>query len=217
MQHLSKSSKLIAYQPIKDCTEGWTEISHIKLPESVVLSEFKLNLVQKIDDDDLNLLYEMYGTLYPNLEFTLSDLATMTLRFNKLDLGCEKFITGNTNQSKLCMILANWCDSNGLVDAETSNVRLGLIKYFFRHRLQISGQIKTHILCAMQWFSDFQDSMPTGYISPVQVFKKKSVKPGPAVFMPVQRIMHKCAYSFKEVNGYKDCIVVSPISFEIYH
>ncbi len=218
IQHLSQSKKQVSHLPISECSRSWTEISHVKLPKAITSSPgLKSDFVQKIDDDDLNLLYQMYQTMYPEAEFNLNDLGAMSLKFDTIDLGCERFSSGNTNQSKLCMILANWCNADGTIDTETSNLRLGLIKYFFRHNLRISGQCNTHVLCSVQWFSDFQDSkLPTGYYDPVQVFRKKRVSFGPAIFMPVQRIRHKCAYAFTEVNGYKDCIVVSPISFEIY-
>ncbi len=216
LKHLSQRSKEAAQMPISKCQDKWSEISHIKLPEAVMQASYRPKFLLRIDVDDVDLLYKMYSVLYPNSGLRPSDLAVLTRKCDSVIIGGERFNAGSTNESKLCMVLANWCDDDGLIDIETQNVRLGLVKYFFHHNVRISGQSKSHIICAVQWYSTFHDTLPTGYLPPVQVFRKKRIRPGPASFMPVQRIQFKCAYAFKEINAYKDCIVVSPIPFDLY-
>ncbi len=216
LKHLSPRSKEAAQMPISECQDKWADISHIQLPEGVMQSSYKSQFLWRIDDNDLNLLYRMYCVLYPNSGLRTSDLAVLTRKCDSITMGGEKFNAGSSNESKLCLVLANWCDDNGSIDMDVANVRLGLVKYFFHHNVRIGGQSRSHIICAMRWYSYFHDTLPTGYLAPVQVFRKNQVKAGPAFYMPVQRIQYKCAYAFKEINAYKNCIVVSPVPFDMY-
>ena len=217
LKHLSQESKTASQLPLSECQDKWSQISHVKLPEAVMQPNYKSKFLLRIDDGDVKLLYRMYRIMYPNIDLRIGDLAVLTRKCDSVVFGGERFNAGNNNESKLCMILANWCDDDGLIDTETKNLRLGLVKYFFHHNVRISGQSRSHVMCAVQWYSNFHDDkLSTGYLSPVQVFRKTRIQSGPASFMPVQRIQYKCAYAFKEVNAYKDCIVVSPIHFDLY-
>ncbi len=216
VKHLSMKHGKMSQMPIMESSLLWAEISHITVPSVISGPTLNPMYLKHIDEDDLCILYDMYKCLYPNKEFDIDDLSKLTKKFDTIHFGSERFYCGsNNNQSKLCLILAKWCNDEGCIDGESAP-RLGLIKYFLLHNTQISGQLKSHILCAVQWYSHFHDTLPTNYLSPVQVFRKKSVKPGPASFMPVQRILHKCAYSIREVNKFANCIVVSPVQFDVY-
>ncbi len=217
LKTISHQVRQMAEIPKEECSKYWCDISSIVVPESVrSSSKLKLKFLQALDNNDLDLLHEMYCTLYPDFDIQLTDLGTMARTFEKLEFGVEKFSCQSNAASKMCLIFANWSDSTGKITAENASTRLGVIKHFIIHNLEVDGQIKSHILCAVDWYTDLYDSMPTGYLPPVKCFRKRKICPGPASFMPVQRIMAKCVYSFREVNKYKDCIVASPVPFEIY-
>ena len=215
MKHISPISMEMSTMPLDKCEKLWSSISHVKVPAEIAGSALKSNHLERIDDDDLFLLCGTYQAMYPDLNVGIQDLSTLTKKFKTVDIGCETFTTYGRNERKMCLILAKWCNDSGLIDAD-SVPRLGFVKYFFQHNLRITAKSTTHIVAAVQWYTDFHDSMPTGYLPPVQIFRKKSVKPGPASFMPVQRILSKCAYSIREVNKYSNCIVVSPVPFDVY-
>ncbi len=216
VKHLSITLGKMSEMAVEECSGLWSEISHINVPKAISAKTFKPHYLKYIDEDDLCLMYDMYRCLYPNQEVDTNDLSKLYKKFNTVHIGSERFHCGsNNNQKKLCLILAKWSNDEGSIDGESSP-RLGLIKYFLQHNVQISEEPRTHVLCAVQWFTHFQDSLPTNYLSPVQVFRKKCVKPGSASFMPVQRILHKCMYSIREVNKFANCIVVSPVQFDVY-
>ncbi len=209
--------KQIAQIPKEECSNYWSDISSIVVPKNVKPgSKLKLKCLHAIDLDDLELLHEMYCSMYPDLNIQLTDLSSMARKFEKLEFGTEKFSCQSNAETKLCLIFANWSDSTGKITTENASTRLGVIKYFMLHNLQVQGKNKSHVLCSIDWYTDLYDSLPTGYLPPVKVFRKRKISPGPASFMPVQRIMAKCAFSFKEVNNFIDCIVASPVPFEIF-
>ncbi len=217
LKTISYDIKQVALLPKEECSRFWCDISSITLPKYAMPgSKLQLKYLQAIDTDDLELLHDMYCTMYPNHFIQISDLSSMARRFEKLEFGCERFSCESTAEGKLCLVFANWSDPIGKITMENTSMRLGLINYFFVHTLEVDGQAKSHVLCSIRWFTDFYDSLPTGYLPPVKIFRKRKICPGASSFMPVQRIMAKCAYSFKEVNNYKDCIVATPVSFEIY-
>ncbi len=218
LKTLSYEVKQLAQKPIEECRQLWCDLSIIKLPKSVTpTSKLNAKCLQAIDTDDLQLLHEMYSAMYQGCNIELHDLSSMARKCERLDFGSEKFSCRGNTESKLCLIFANWSDPVGKITPENTSIRLGVVKYFILHNVQIDGKAKSHILCSVDWYTDFTDSLPTGYLPPVKVFwKKKKICPGPASFMPVQRIMSKSAYSLREVNNYKDCIVASPVPFEIY-
>ncbi len=218
MKHLSLKTVNIPILPLDDCSQLWSQISHLTVPDTVTGQDLKAEHLCRIDEDDMPLLYDMYRVMYPNPQYDiqLNDLGPLGKRFNSINIGCERFYTDSVSDLKKCLILAKWCNNDGEVDANSAP-RLGLIKYFLLHNVHIAGEMKSHIICYMQWFADFHDHvLPTGYLPPVQVFRKKRVASGSAWFMPVQRILSKCVYTFREVNKYSNCIVVSPVPFDLY-
>ncbi len=214
MKKLSLKIIDIPTSPIDKCTQLWSKISHLSVPDTITGQHLIAKHLHRMDEDDIPLMCDMYRSIYPQYHILQSDLGTVAQRLNTINIGSERFYTDSVSDLKKCFVLAKWCNDSGQIDGD-SEPRLGQIKFFLHHKAKIAGEMKTHIICVVQWFTHFHDTMETGYLSPVQVFRKK-LKSGPATYMPVQRIMSKCVYSIREVNKYSDCIVVSPVPFDLY-
>ncbi len=215
IMRVSVHTQSIPEKPKFQCAKLWTDICHVSVPNKVSDPSMKGKQLHRFDADDIDLLVSMYSSMYPYLEgLSVSNIPSLVIKFDVLSIGSERFTCANNAQ---CFILANWSDENGCIDKNDTQKRLGRIKYFFKHGIRLgTDQSATHILCAVQWYTEFKDTLPVGYAEPVQVFRKKCLSPGPASFMPVQRISSKCAYGFGKVNGYKDCIIVSPVRFDAF-
>ncbi len=200
-----------------DCSNLWTETKHIKMPKKVLKPGLKGKQLYRLDENDVSLLLCMYQSMYPDVTLTVDDIPSLVIKFDTVTIGSERLCSTSKNVANLCFVLANWSDESGNIDENDSFKRLGQIKYFFKHTVILpNDNPATHVLCAIQWYTEFTDTLPIGYSKPVQVFRNTCIKPGPASFMPVQRIDSKCAYSFTKVNGYSNCIVVSPVRFDLY-
>ena len=107
---------------------------------------------------------------------------------------------------------------NGTIATEYGGSKPGQIKYFLMHSIKLNGQKVTHIFCAVNWYSEFiDDNYNAEKLSPSVIYRPcDKIPPGPAVFMPVQRINSVCAYSFRNISGYKNCIVAYPVKLNIY-
>ena len=204
----------------KECSSLWTEIEHIKIPKKLSGPSLLKKPLYKLDEDDVSLLFRMYQSMYPSIALTMEDIPSLVVKFESLTIGSERLCCKSKNPANLCLVLANWSDEMGNIDKNDTLKRLGKINYFFKHTVTLSdGNPATHILCAIQWYSEFKDSLgiPSGFANPVQVFRNRCIQMGPASFMPVQRIHSKSAYSLNtKVNGDSNCIVVSPVRFDLY-
>ncbi len=206
----------IAELPKVDCQKLWSQFPHVTMPKKVDSCDLKLDYLHRFDEDDIGLLHKTYKSMYNGAFITA--VPSLVIRFDTIKIGSEVFRAVNKAQSTTCFILANWANEDGCIDETDTSVRLGKIKYFFKHNITMpNGSTKSHIMCTVQWYEELIDSkLPIGYAQPVKVFRNRPLQAGPATFMPVQRIKSKCAFSFRTVNGYRDCIVVSPVRFDVF-
>ena len=107
--------------------------------------------------------------------------------------------------------MAVWANEEGSSD---STSRPGQVMFYFRHMVVIEGVTREHIMCSVKWYKKDEELDVFG--NPCQVWRSKDFDdPGPAVFMPVQRIAHTFAACFVTRNG-RDKMVVSPIQ-RLFH
>jgi hypothetical protein len=104
--------------------------------------------------------------------------------------------------------MASWADDDGTINP-SSFIRPGQVKFYILHSLQVNGTTRQHILSCVLWYR--RDDEADFYGTPTQVWRLKQFdEPGPAVFMPAQRIAHSFAASFVKRHGI-DKLVVSPM------
>ena len=207
---LPKKVELLGSLPLSECINLWKETDHIVIkgkPERYLL-----------DADDRDLLMKSYKSMYPSVEINLSDVYEMCFKINTLSLGSHRLFTGSTHESKKCIIKANWSDTNGNITLDLEDFKIGQIKHFLKHCINLDGQRKMHIICVMDWFEEFHhESIDTECIFPTLVFRKSDkIKGGPSSFMPIQRIESICAYSTRTIKGHKNCTLASPVKLNIY-
>ena len=110
------------------------------------------------------------------------------------------------------MLMAKWAGDYSKLDPHFGDIRPGRILHYLQHSLEVDDTVRTHILASVGMVygkSDF------GYCHPVTVWKNKFQNDGQATYIPVQRIMGKCAWT-KKKHGHQSYIVVCPLPRRVF-
>lgn len=110
-------------------------------------------------------------------------------------------------------MLARWCKLGGAIDTSGSDLRPGVIDYFVKQNVSVSGHYVTCILAAVPWFQAHPSRYSFG--APVEVWCKDLFEcEGGATFIPVQRIHGKFILAIDIVNG-EHVLVVCPLTCKL--
>ena len=208
--NLPKQVELLSQLPMFECMNMWKVIDHI----SIKGKETRYLM----DNEDRVLLLNSYKVMYPNNHISMDDVYEMCFKVGSINLGSQRLSCIGGHESKKCLVKANWCNLDGTITPELENYKVGQVKYFLKHNLQLNGQIVTHIMCYVTWYAEFtEDSYTQGQLSPSVIYRPcDKIRSGPATFMPVQRIDSVCAYCIRTLSGFKNCTIASPVKVNIY-
>lgn len=164
-----------------------------------------------LDSDDLNLLLDCYKQLHNNLDdINVNCLSSTIRKYSYIFLGTEKFGSKKDNKSlRSSRVMACWSDEDGKINP-SAIARPGQVKYYFIHSLTVRGSTKQFAFASVLWHSRDEDYAKYG--NPSMIWRQNEFDdPGPASFMPVQRIACSFAQCSITRNNTKK-IVVTPIS-----
>ena len=150
MKHISLQTVNIPTLAINDCTQHWSKVSHIIVPDGTTGPVVNAKYLHRIDEDEVSVMCDMYKSMYAQYDIQENDLGTLARRFSTITIGSERFCTDSVSELKTCLVLAKWANDFGEIDGNSAP-RLGLIKYFLQHGVCIEGEIKSHMLCAIDW------------------------------------------------------------------
>ena len=161
--------------------------------------------IESLDNDDHQLLLDMYQHLYPSAGLTPGDVSMTYVRRKSVLFRGELYGSVNDKHSNQAgYVMAHWCGPDGSILPDNS-VRPGKVSFYMEHCIQLHNKIVHHQIAAVKWFEVLESAQI--YPSPiVMVRKTKFVQPGPSVFMPIQRMKHKFATAKDQWN-----IVVLPM------
>lgn len=171
-----------------------------------------------LDSDEHLLITKMYRHLYPNANVESADVAHSYRCYSDLRVGIEHYGSILYSRSRtLSGIMAAWCNDNGNIMSGLplpNDFRPGRVKFYMKHSLTLNGKVVPHILACVDWF---MPSESTVFKKPVTVWRKSHfAPPGPAVFLPVQRVAGKFAWAiFRE--GEENMLVVCPLHVKVFN
>ncbi len=208
--HLPKRMEILGSLPIAECNHLWKTIGHVSSKGKEVR--------YLLDIDDRILLMNSYKAMYPHNYISIEDVYEMCFEVDTLLLGSQRLSCRSKHESKRCIVTANWCDNDGNITTDLNDIKPGQVNFFLKHNLNLNGQIVTHYMCALNWYTEFtDDSYNHGQLYPSFIYRPcNKILAGPATFMPVQRIQSVCAYCIRTLNGFKNCTVASPVKLNIY-
>ncbi len=91
---------------------------------------------------------------------------------------------------------------------------VGFVKYYFTHSVTLCGKPVKHIFAYVKWYKQAENQH--GYRPPATLWHARQLEvPGPACFMPVQRIMTKVV-SAKDVIDNTHYFMACPRHTKLY-
>ena len=180
-----------------------SDISYLSLP-----SAYKL---MNLDSDDRQLLTETYKAMYPDKHIRADMVSEVCRKYSSVTLAGEKIGSRLECRSlRSARVMASWADQDGQVNP-TAAIRPGFVKFIFTNTIRFeNNQYKKHVFACTEWYKE--DSQRELYRRPVEIWKLKSFnQPGPAVFIPVQRVYWKFAAAHITMNRRTEKLIVCPI------
>ena len=165
----------------------------IELPPK--LTEKSQNMVC-LDYEDMHILERNYLAILPNELSILKDtgkhyLPSLCFKFKSIKIASQVF--GSFSQyPDRSFILASWANEDGTINVTSYNLRAGQIQHFLKHsfRLKDMSTKVEKIFAVVSWFkevSTIETEFP--FKRPlINIRKINTIPPGPATFMPVERI-----------------------------
>ena len=190
----------------EQCISSWKDLTHITLP-------MKFHTKPLAAEDKL-LLVETYKAMYPNKVITADMVPRTTRQYSNVTVGKELYSSLKYGRcaEQYGHIMASWAhhSNDGTIDFDGS-VRPGKVKYYFTNSLKVADDFVPHLFAAVQWFCEYPDR--PDFLPPLSVWlDNKYVQPGPAAFIPVQRIGQKFACARRMGNR----LVVAPIPPQVF-
>ena len=105
---------------------------------------------------------------------------------------------------------SSWPADNGQVLQDRFCLSAGIVRYYFRHSVQLGDEQLSHFFACIRWYIPHEEST-TLYGNPIRVYKNKFYPGGPSAFMPDQRIFSRFASAEVDVEGQKQ-VVMAPIN-----
>ena len=168
-----------------------------------------------LDVDDATLLKQVYKILYPGKEIEIANLAEGIQKFGTIKIWSTTYGSQmQPRQIRSSKILASWEADNGEVLQGRFLLSAGIVRYYFKHSIQLGDEHLAHHFACMKWYIPHEQSTSL-YGNPIRVCKNKFHRGGPSSFMPVQRIFSRFASAELEFEGQKQ-VVVAPINRNVH-
>ena len=160
-----------------------------------------------LDAGSLIHLKKCYGAMFNGVE---EDSVTSYFeRFTACTFNGDLLGSCKSRSDRSAFILARWCKLGGTIDSSGGDLRPGVIDYFMKQNVKVSGQYAPCILASVRWFQAHPSRHSLG--APVEVWCKDLFElERDAKFMPVQRIYGKFIPALETVEG-ENVLVVCPL------
>ena len=184
----------------------WTDLSLLEIKQEAY------TLVSLCQKERAN-IKAMYEKLY-DVPFSDDAIARIGKKLSTIYWADEMYGSQSSSRCKnYRMLMAKWAGDDSKLDPHFGDIRPGRVLHYLQHSLEVDGTVRTHILATVEWFK--KSNCDFGYCHPVTVWQNKLQNDGPATYIPVQRIMGKCAWT-KKKHGNQSYIVVCPLPRRVF-
>lgn len=163
------------------------------------------------DHVEVSWLMEVYKVLYPMSE--IGHVPMVHERFNEVTVLGQRFLSSNARGRHSAVICAYWSVMYQYGSFSTDHLRFGI---FFRHGIDIklnsSSEKKkaTHIFARVNWYE--QHPRENWFHPRLTIISPDTQSPGPSVFIPLSRIVGRCAVIIKFDYGEENVFVAVRLS-----
>ena len=163
--------------------------------ESEIIDVLPPHFSGTLTNTETQYLKSLYKFLYPDIN--IIHISPFYTSAKKCVIANELFTTSNTRQ-KSSVIMAYWPVENC---TSTLELQVGIIKQFLKHKIKVvvneTTKDITHIFCKIDWH--IKHVQANWYGTSAILCTNMTYAMCPYSFMPVQRILHRCAYGRLEV------------------
>ena len=160
-----------------------------------------------LDADSIGHLKKFYATIFNGVDE--NSVTTHFERFASCRFNGDLLGSNKSRGDRSAFILAKWCKLGGKIDHTGSDLRPGVVDFYIRQNVKVSGQYVTCILASVRWFQAHPSRHSLG--APVEVWCKDLFElEGDASFIPIQRIYGKFIPALDKVEG-ENVLVVCPV------
>ena len=174
---------------------------------------------QYMSPENLKWISDVYKVLYPNQEFSHVPMKVET--FYEVEVLGERLISDKTKGNYSPYISAYWAGQCGKISGE--NIRIGKVLYFLKHTIalqpaslplehSVKRQMSCHLFAKVQWQS--RHPRETWFPSPILIVDPHCDAFGPATFIPLSRIVSRCAVVSDKIEfdyGEDSVLIVTPL------
>lgn len=184
----------------------WTDLSLLQVKQEA----YTLVTMSQKERDDLKEMYEcLYETSFPG-----DAIARVAKKYSTVYWTNEMYGSVSSSRCKnYKMLMAKWAGDDSKLDPHFGDIRPGKVSHYLMHSIEVNGCIKVHLLAVVEWFK--KTNADLGYLHPITVWQKRVQNDGPASYIPIQRILGKCAWTIKK-HGVQNFIVVSPLPRHVF-
>lgn len=168
----------------------WTNCSLLQVKQEA----FTLVTLGQKERHDLR---NMYECLY-RISISYDAIARVGKKYSTIYWTNEMYGSVSSSRCKnYMMLMAKWAADDSNVDPHFSDNRPGRVLNYLMHSIEIGNCIKVHVLVVVEWFK--KTDVNLGYLHPVTVWQNRVQNDGPASYIPIQRILGKCAWTNKNM------------------
>jgi hypothetical protein len=164
-------------------------LPEVQATELMCMSVFR-RYEKFFDHVEVSWLTEVYKVLYPMSE--IGHVPMVHERFDEVTVLGKRFLSNNARGRHSAVVCAYWSHKYG--SFTTDHLRFGTVLYFFRHAIHtnLNSSLKvTHIFARVNWYE--QHPRENWFHPQLTVISPDTEYPGPSVFIPLSRIVGRCA------------------------
>jgi hypothetical protein len=181
---------------------NWDNISAVSLPTKYKQRSF--------DNDDLNILMQVYKIMFPKANILSSHLSRIIKMYTNLNIfGVQYGSKKEYRSQKMSGVLASWRQNDGQINEKTVSMAFGSVDFYFTHSLLLDGEYKKYCFACVTWYTNSEDTIYNG-LNLLMVVKKNCTLPGgPSRFLPIQRISTHCSLAMVKNKEDEERYIVS--------
>ena len=155
-----------------------------------------------LGDDDYERFKSQYTIIFPSRTYLLDQMA---MKSSSVVYEHESFQADQPRQVNCNIVRARWlkADHSMQIDAAERFARAGAVKRIITTQHTSEGVKGSVVWLEVDWFSMHDTPYALGHH--VQIFHKSVVAPGVYSFLPIQRVLSKCALrvcKYQHINVY---------------
>ena len=172
--------------------------------------------VEKVDQDELAYLKEVYEIFFPNISSSI--IPAFYDKYASVECAGENYGSRFSRLNRSAYIVAKWADQyGGNISHDNAELRPGAVLYYIKQTVTIGEHVGTFCFARVQWFQYHPHRFHCGTSGVVPEVWCANLFDcfGASAFLPIQRISGKFLPGYDKVAG-ENVLFVVPLNKKYY-